>query len=90
MKGLMQILGHAGPSATYPCLLCYARLNHTFVKGVPHRPDLPEPWKSKDTRAPDFINPPPREGTAEMAEYARKYAEVQAAPGASSKYALVG
>ena len=82
MKGLMQILGLAGPSATYPCMLCYARLNQTFVAGVSHLADLPEPWRSKDMRAVEVVKPPPREGTKEMAEYARQYAETQAAEGA--------
>ena len=31
MKGLMQILGHAGPNATYPCLrLAYVYLSCTL------------------------------------------------------------
>ena len=75
MKGLMQILGHAGPNVTYPCLLCYARLNQTFVKGVPHIPVLPEPWASDDKREADIINPPRRIGTKDMAEYAQKYSD---------------
>ena len=82
MKGLMQICGHAGPAATYNCLLCMARLNQTAKAGVPHLPELPEPWKSKDTRPADIINPPARKGTDEMLAHARRYAADAAKPGA--------
>ena len=85
MKGLMQILGHAGPNATFPCMFCYARLHKTNVAGVPHLPDLPEPWKSQDLRDASVINPELRAGgTKEMAEYARQFAAAQAEPGASA------
>jgi hypothetical protein len=82
MKGLMQICGHAGPSATWNCLLCMARLHQTSKAGVPHLPELPEPWRSQDARDADIICPPARKGTDEMARYATAYAEASAAQNA--------
>lgn len=82
MKGLMQICGHAGPAATWNCLLCYARLNKTAKAGIPHLPDLPEPWKSADKRDADIICPPRRTGTDEMLEFARAYTAAAAAANA--------
>ena len=82
MKGLMQICGHAGPSATWNCLLCMARLNRTSKAGIPHLPELPEPWRSKDTRDAEIICPPARTGTDEMERYATAFAEAAAAPNA--------
>ena len=80
MKGLMQICGHAGPMATWNCLFCYARLNQTGKAGVPHLPELPEPWRSTDSRPADVICPPARKGTDEMTEFARAFAAAMAAP----------
>jgi hypothetical protein len=74
MKGLMQILGHAGPNATFFCIFCMARLNQTNVAGVPHLRELPEEWKSRDQRTAEIVNPPSRIGTDEMTELAKKYA----------------
>ena len=85
MKGLMQICGHAGPSATFNCLLCEARLNQTAKAGVPHLPVLPEPYKSQDIREADIINPPARKGTDQLGEYARAYAAAASAPNAAKE-----
>ena len=78
----MQICGHAGPAATFNCLLCEARLHQTAVAGVPHLPELPDPWKAADKRAPEIIKPPARKGTDEMLALAAAYAAAVAAPGA--------
>ena len=53
MKGLMQICGHAGPAASWNCLLCNSRLNQTSQAGVPCLLVLPEPWRSQDKRPTD-------------------------------------
>jgi hypothetical protein len=73
MKGLMQLLGHAGPNATFFCIFCLAKLNETNVAGVPHLRVLPQEWRSKDKRAADIIDPPAREGTMEMSVLAEAY-----------------
>ena len=83
IKGIETLAGQAGASATFNCVICEARLHQTYVAGVPHLRVLPEPWASKDTRAPEIIDPPMRGGTAEMAEHARQYAAAAAAPGAA-------
>ena len=36
IKGIEQLAGHAGASATYNCIICEARLHQTYVAGVPH------------------------------------------------------
>ena len=82
INGIETLAGHAGASATYNCVLCEARLHETYKAGVPHLRVLPERWASVDKRQPEVINPPPRSGTAEMAECARCYAEACAAPNA--------
>ena len=43
IKGLQQLLGTAGASATYFCMFCQATLNGTLKAGVPHLRDLPSP-----------------------------------------------
>ena len=78
MKGLMQILGHAGPNATYFFIFCLARLNQTNMAGIPHLRKLPEAWAQKDTRAAEIIDPPARAGTDEMLKLAQQYAEILA------------
>ena len=70
MKGLLQLLGHSGANATFPCLKCMARINQTMQSGVPHLRELPEPFKSADARAPEIMNPPLREGTEQIAAHA--------------------
>ena len=82
IKGIETLAGHAGASATYNCVLCDARLHETYKAGVPHLRVLPDRWASEDQRPPEAINPPPRSGTTEMAEFARCYAEACAAPNA--------
>ena len=82
IKGLQQLGGTAGASGTYNCLLCEAVLHQTYRAGVPHLRELPEPWASKDKRPPEIINPPPRGGTAAIAEQARLWAVEQAKPNA--------
>jgi hypothetical protein len=82
IKGIETLAGNAGPSGTYNCVMCECRLHQTYVAGVPHLRVLPEPWASKDIRAPEIIDPPPRGGTAETNEYARRYAEAKGAPNA--------
>ena len=82
IKGLETLAGHAGPSATWNCIMCEAKLNETYKAGVPHLRVLPDEWKSMDTRATEIINPPPRGGTHEMAEHARQYKAAAAAPNA--------
>jgi hypothetical protein len=79
MKGLMQLLGHAGPNATYFCMFCLAKLNETNKAGVPHLRVLPEEWRLKDKRATEIIDPPAREGTMEMSELAEAYNKAKAA-----------
>ena len=74
MKGLLQLLGHSGANATFPCLKCMARINQTMQSGVPHLRELPEPFKSADAQAPEIINPPLREGTEQMVAHAAAYA----------------
>ena len=81
MKGLLQLLGHSGANATFPCLKCMARINQTMQSGVPHLRELPEPFKSADARAPEIINPPLREGTEQMVAHAAAYAAALQAAG---------
>lgn len=80
IKGEQQLLGHGSTSSTWNCVLCLAKLNETYKAGIPHLRNLPEPWASQDARPPDIINPPPRGGTAEMAENAQRYADKCAEP----------
>ena len=47
--------------------------------GVPHIPDLPEPWKSRDKREANAINLPLREGTDKMKQLAAAYAAANTA-----------
>ena len=67
IKGIETLAGQAGASATFNCVMCAAKLHETYKAGIQHLRELPEPWKSKDARAADIIDPPPRGGTAEMA-----------------------
>ena len=67
IKGIETLAGHAGASATWNCVMCGGKLHETYKAGIPHLRELPEPWKSKDVRVADIIDPPPRGGTAEMA-----------------------
>ena len=82
IKGIEQLAGHAGASATYNCMFCEARLHQTYMAGVPHLRVLPEPWASTDKRAPEIINPPARGGTAATSAQATAYMEAAAAPNA--------
>ena len=52
--------------------------------GVPHIPDLPEPWKSRDKREANAINLPLREGTDKMKQLAAAYAAANTAGDLSS------
>lgn len=79
MKGLMTLLCHAGPNATWFCIFCFAKINETNLAGVPHLPVLPEEWASIDKRPPDIINPPPRESTMDMDRSATSYANAKKA-----------
>ena len=54
MKGLMQILGLAGPAGSYNCIFCLSHINSTNIAGVPCIPDPPEPWASSS----DYLDRP--------------------------------
>ena len=84
MKGLMQILGLAGPAGVYNCMFCLAHKNQTNVKGIPCLRHPPEgPWTAAHLARPvEVRDPPARGGTDEIAERAAAFQRDAAAPGA--------
>ena len=76
MKGLMQILGLAGPAGTYNCIFCLAHKNQTSVAGLPCLRYPPEPWASKREhldRPLQVRDPPLRGSTEDIAARAAAY-----------------
>ena len=87
IKGLQQLLGTAGASATYFCMFCKGTLNGTLKAGVPHLRDLPSPWKERDEREIDVIAPPARPDSEAAIKLAEGYLAAAATAVAAGKKA---
>ena len=85
MKGLMQLLGHAGPNATYYCIFCLAKLGRTNMAGVPHLRRLPP--GHTELRSPEEADPPARTGTRRMREVGQACLDAFATGAATSSAA---